>query len=87
VSTLQLRREALDWREVDGEILALESRGSVYLSANRSGAFLWQALAEGTTRAALVSGLAEQYRIDAELAQRDVDRFLAELDEHGLLVS
>lgn len=85
MSTLQLRREALDWREVDGEIVALESRGSVYLSANRSGAFLWQALAEGATRDTLVSGLAAEYRIDAGLAQRDVDRFLAELDAHGLL--
>ncbi|MGH3004323.1 MAG: PqqD family protein [Gaiellaceae bacterium] len=85
MSTLQLRREALEWREVDGEIVALESRGSVYLSANRSGAFLWRALADGTTRDALVSGLAGEYRIDAELARRDVDRFLAELDEHGLL--
>jgi hypothetical protein len=85
MNKLRLRRDGLDWREVDGEIVALESRRSVYLSANSSGAYLWRALAEGATREALVVGLADRYALDRVRAGADIDRFLAELDEHGLL--
>ena len=85
MSVLRLRNEQLDWREVDGEIVALETRNSVYLSTNPSGMVLWRALAGGTTREALVTELADRYEIARERAGSDVDLFLAELDRHGLL--
>ena len=82
---LRLRGEGLEWREIDGEIVALETHGSVYLNVNRSGAFLWQALAAGATRESLVSGLAERFALDPERAEVDVDTFLASLRTRGLL--
>ena len=49
---LRLRDTDLHWREIDGEVIALEARGSTYLAANGAGTLLWRALAEGTTRRA-----------------------------------
>ena len=82
---LRLRPSALEWREIEGEIVAVDLQKSVYLAANRSGAVLWPALAEGTTRAALVTKLVDEYRLDPESAAADVDAFLDALADQGLL--
>ena len=75
----------LEWREVEGEIVALDLDQSVYLAANVSGALLWRTLGEGTTRTELVNRLAETYSLPAAEAERDVSAFLARLDECGYL--
>jgi Coenzyme PQQ synthesis protein D (PqqD) len=82
---LRLRRENLNWRALDGEIMALDSAASIYLGANEAGALLWQKLVEGTTQGELESVLTTEYGIDAATAEADVDHFLAELTSAGLL--
>jgi Coenzyme PQQ synthesis protein D (PqqD) len=82
---LRLRESDLHWREIDGEIVALEARGSTYVAANGAGTLLWRALSDGTTREALVDELVRAYGIEREQASADTDRFLAQLDEQGLL--
>ena len=54
---LRLTETELHWREIDGEIIALEGRGSLYVAANRAGAVLWRALIEWTTREGLADRL------------------------------
>ena len=85
MTELKLRDADLHWREVDGEIIALEGRGSTYVAANGAGTLLWRALAAGTTREALVDELVRAYGIDRDQAAADTDRFLAELAAQGLL--
>jgi hypothetical protein len=82
---LKLRPTALEWREIEGEVVAVDLQKSVYLAANRSGAVLWPALAEGTTRAELVTRLADQFDLDRDRAAADVDAFVGALAEQGLL--
>ena len=84
-SRLRLRGEALQWREIEGEMIALEERTATYLAANPAGTLLWRTLAGGTTRSELVSALVEQYGIDETRAAGDVDSFLRELTAQGLL--
>lgn len=83
---LQLRSEALDWLVVDAEIVALDGRQDLYLGLNQSGAELWRALANGTTRTQLVELLVETFDIDRETASRDTDAFLAALTDRDLLL-
>ena len=83
--SLRLRTDDLEWKEIDGEIVALDARDAKYLTVRGSGALLWGLLATVTTRAALVRALVDAYAIDGPQADADVDRFLAELDEQGLL--
>ena len=82
---LQLRREALTWREIGDEAVALDLDASLYLATNSSGTLLWNELAAGTTRDALVSRLVQFYGIEPQVAAADVDEFLAALEANGLL--
>jgi hypothetical protein len=83
--TIRLREAELHSRAVDGEVVALDMAQSEYLGVNASGAPLWQALNDGTTRAHLVALLREQHDLADADAERDVDAFLAQLRERGLL--
>jgi hypothetical protein len=82
---LRVRPDAVEWRNVDGEIVALDLRRAVYLTINPSGTKLWPALLEGATREQLVRGLSEEWGISAEQAAEDVDRFVRELADQDLL--
>jgi coenzyme PQQ synthesis protein D (PqqD) len=83
--TLRLKTRALEWREIDGELVALEADSSLYLAANPAATLLWQRLAAGATRAELCDALVDEYAIDRGLAERDVDAFLAQAREFQVL--
>src|SRR3954471_18999453 len=53
--TLKLRAEALEWREVDGEIVALIKESSTYIAINSSGAVIWRARGAGASRDELIA--------------------------------
>jgi hypothetical protein len=82
---LRLRDTDLHWREIDGEVIALEARGSTYLAANGAGTVLWRALIAGATRERLAGELVSAYGIEHERAIADVDGFVSALAEQGLL--
>jgi hypothetical protein len=81
----KLRHTDVAWKEVDGEVVALDEREALYLAANPAGAVLWRALADGTTHAQLVDGLVAEFGIETDRASADVDAFLADLRGRGLL--
>lgn len=83
--TLRLRSGAADWREIDGEVIALDRSAAQYLSGNSTATIIWRALADGTTRTGLISDLSERFGIDASRAATDVDAFLEELRARDLL--
>jgi hypothetical protein len=83
--SLRVRGDALEWRRVEGEIVALDLRRSEYLAINASGAVLWPALLEGATREQLVERLRDKWGLSSQAAERDVDAFLAQLEERDLL--
>jgi Coenzyme PQQ synthesis protein D (PqqD) len=83
--TLRLRTEDLDWLPIDQEVVVLDSRRDVYLATNQTGAHLWRALIEGTTRSDLVDVLVRTFGVDRETATTDVGAYLEALDEQGLL--
>jgi hypothetical protein len=87
VTELRLRVDDLHWREIDGEVIALEARGSTYVAANGAATLLWRALAEGTTPAALADELVRAYGIDRARAEDDIAHFLAQLSDQGLLAA
>ena len=85
MTLLRLKETDLHWREIDGDIIALEGRGSRYVAANGAGAVLWRALVEGTTPDRLADELVRIYGIERERARADVGRFVEALAEQGLL--
>ncbi len=85
MTTLRLRDDAVRWREIEQEIVAVDLGRSDYVSTNESGVLLWRRLAEGTTQEQLVDELVSAFGIDRERASEDVGRFLDELDARNLL--
>jgi Coenzyme PQQ synthesis protein D (PqqD) len=85
MNELRLRSDDLSWREIDGEIVAVDVASSAYLSSNPAGTLLWKMLAEGTTRESLATGLVDTFALDRRRAERDVETFLDNLAERGLL--
>jgi hypothetical protein len=87
VTVLRLRVDDLHWREIDGEVIAIEARGSTYVAANGAGTLLWRALAAGTTPEALADELVRVYGIDRRRAADDIEHFLAQRTDQGLLAA
>jgi hypothetical protein len=85
VAELKLRSTDLQWRAVEGEVVALDVRGSQYLGVNDAGAALWDMLARGTTQEALANHLATSYRLDQQTAQAHAGAFVEQLRAQGLL--
>lgn len=83
--TIRLRSSDVAWREIDGEVVLLDLKSSVYISVNAAGSVLWRLLAQGTTRDALIGELVSTFGIDGAIAAADVDAFLATCRERGLL--
>ncbi len=85
--TLRLREGSVEWREIDGELVGLQTATSTYFSVNATGTILWRRLADGTTRAGLVAALRERFALPQATAERDVERFLEAVRACGLLAA
>jgi hypothetical protein len=81
----RLRTNELTWREVDGEIIALDLTASLYFTANRTGTLLWTHLVEGARLSDLTALLADRYTLAEADARHHVSSFVALLDSHSLL--
>ena len=56
------------------------------LTLNDSGAFLWKALEDGVNKESLTTVLMDEYDVDLQTAEADIDKFLDKLREVGCLV-
>lgn len=81
----KLRTDGITSQQLGEEIVLLDLEGSVYFRLNGSGAVLWQRLVAGEDRGQLVMTLMERYDLEADVAERDVDEFLHQLDAVNLL--
>lgn len=85
VPVLRIRTTGLAWRDVNGEVIALDLDSSSYFSTNHSGALMWRALVEGGSVDQLIDLLRSEYGLSRADASIDVNEFLGSLREHGLL--
>jgi Coenzyme PQQ synthesis protein D (PqqD) len=85
MSRIRLRKDALAWREVDGEVIAVDLKRSTYLSIRGSGMLLWIALADGATSTTLTELITSNFRVEEHRARHDVDAFIADLAERELI--
>lgn len=64
---------------------AANNNFSGVIKLNSVGAFLWELLSEGTTEEAMVQAVTEKYEIDAETAKKDIQKFVATLEQNKIL--
>lgn len=84
-SVLKIRERAVEWREIEGEIVAIDLRHSLYFALNQTAALLWPLLVGGATRGELVRTLSDKWGVPAASAEGDVEGFLTMLRDQDLL--
>lgn len=84
---VRIRSKNVSWREVDGEVIALDLTSSTYFTTNRTGTLLWHAMVDGAAVGDLVELLASTFGIPADRAKGDVGSFLDLLSANNLLVA
>lgn len=77
----------VEWRAIEGEVVAVDLGLGRYVGINESGAQLWPMLQTGATTDALIARLIEIYGIDEDAARRDVHSWLKWLSQHELLAA
>lgn len=76
-------------REVAGSylVLAVGQRAKEFnavINLSETGAFIWKALEKGKSQEEIVKDLLAEYKIDEQLAKKDVETFVQKLTEAGL---
>ena len=76
-------------REVAGNHIAVATgeaskKFNCMITVNGSGKILFETLQKGAERDELVDVLLNTYEVEKEIAERDVDKFIAKLAEAGL---
>ena len=78
-------------RNVNGNVVLLslsdretDFKGMIVL--NHTGEFVCRMLQQDTDRDSLIAGLAQEYEIEPEQVETDVDTFLSELDSSHMLI-
>lgn len=72
-------------REIDGEIVALDSRANLIHQLNGVASLIWRLATEGKSPDAIVEAIVAEHDVDRNAASKDVDEMLARLQSMGLL--
>lgn len=70
---------------VDGDVVVLSPVNLSYHVLDRVGARVWSMLADAMTAEALVAALVEQFDVEPDQCQADVQPFLTRMVEIGVL--
>jgi len=72
---------------VGGDLMMMSLETGQYHSLNSVGSYIWELLAEPTTKEAIISQLLATYDVPPDVCASEVTTFLADLRERGLVVN
>ena len=77
-------------REIMDEIILVPVRETAIhfnglISLDPVGAFIWKLLERGKTEDEILTAILEEFEVSEDIAQKDMEKFLAELMNQGLL--
>jgi Coenzyme PQQ synthesis protein D (PqqD) len=81
------KSSAIASRLLGGEMMIMSSADSTFFTLNPVATVVWQA-ADGVTPLSdiVADHVCAEFEVDAETAHRDVERFVEELSQHGILL-
>jgi coenzyme PQQ biosynthesis protein PqqD len=79
------RNPQLAWREIDGEIVIISPEDSQVHELNETAALVWKRADGAQTVEEIAAGMAAEFEVSCESAQKDVAEFIAQLAEKQLL--
>lgn len=71
---------------VDGEVIVIDLATGAYYSLPGTASEIWQSIAVGSSREAIVAHVAGRYEQDTETVNADIDDFLTHLLDEELVV-
>ena len=72
-------------QEVDGEMVLLDMESENYFGLDEVGTAIWQAMQEYGTLQEVLNALLEQYEVEPEVLENDLEDFVGKLVESGLV--
>jgi hypothetical protein len=82
---VKLRSEGLTWQEIDGELVILDLKNSLYMTTNAAGAVIAKLLTEERTVDELSGALVAKFGIENDVARHDTVAFVKQLEDKRLL--
>ena len=71
-------------QEVDGEMVLLDMESENYFGLDEVGTAIWHAIKEYGNLQEVFNALLEQYDVEAEVLEKDLEDFVTKLLESGL---
>jgi len=71
--------------ELDGEAVLLNVETGIYFGLDAIAAHIWRLLSEGATQESIAERLTEEYDAEPSELRADLDAFLDQLAERGLI--
>lgn len=79
MSNLRRRVSGVMVREVDGEVLLLDTESDQIHQLNRTASFIWRSLDDAGSVEEIASGLAKEFDVEEDTALKDVAKTLDRL--------
>jgi hypothetical protein len=86
VTGLRWRVSGLMVREVDGEVLLLDTESDQIHQLNRTASLIWRKCAEAASADEIATLLAREFDVEGDIALRDVTETLSRLRALNVLV-
>jgi hypothetical protein len=82
---IELLKDDVVTRRVGEEYFLLTTGDATLHNIRESGIFIFEAIEKGADRDEILDGLVEEFDVDREQAAADLDEFLRELKEKGII--
>jgi hypothetical protein len=82
---MALMKEGLTYRDLDGELIVLDSTTGYIHQLNYTATLIWGLLSEGVSIEAIEARVSGEFDLDPETARGDVLGFVEQLERAGLL--
>ncbi|HSH40901.1 MAG TPA: PqqD family protein [Arenicellales bacterium] len=84
MSTYKIADNVL-FQEVDGESVLLSLDKGCYYGLDELGTRIWKLIDRDLDSDQVVAAIVEEYEVEPEQARRDLDAFLSDLEQSGLI--
>jgi len=84
MSTYKIADNVL-FQEVDGESVLLSLDKGCYYGLDELGTRIWKLIDRDLDSDRVVAAIVEEYEVEPEQARRDLDAFLSDLEQSGLI--
>lgn len=84
MSTLKIADNVL-FQEVDGEAVLLSLDEGCYYGLDELGTRIWKLIHQDLDNEQVVAAIVDEYDVAPEQARRDLDKFLGDLEQSGLI--